>query len=67
MLFLPKIIKMESNIQFKILSKSIEMKDCYESIKQLNPSLCREDYDKLLSEMVNNQYKQLIAIRYNTI
>lgn len=56
-------VVMERALQFKILTKSLEMMDCYELIKQLNPKLSRLEYANLISEMIPNNYKQLIAIQ----
>lgn len=58
---------MESAIQLKILSNNLEMRDCYELIKQLNPKLSQEEYLSLIEEMIPNNYKQLIAIKNNMI
>ena len=41
--------------------------DCYNLIMQLNPKLSREEYANLISEMIPNNYKQLIAIQNDFI
>jgi ribosomal protein S18 acetylase RimI-like enzyme len=58
---------MESTIQFKILTNSHEMMDCYELIKLLNPELGQQEYAHLISEMIPNHYKQLIALQNGLI
>jgi len=58
---------MQSSFQFKILTDSHEMMDCYELIKLLNPKLSREEYALLISQMIPNHYKQLIALQNGLI
>lgn len=58
---------MENSIEFKILTNSHEMMDCYKLIKQLNPKLSQEEYANLISEMTPKNYKQLIAIQNSVI
>ena len=58
---------MQSYLQFKILTDSHDMMDCYELIKLLNPKLSREEYALLISQMIPNHYKQLIALQNGLI
>jgi ribosomal protein S18 acetylase RimI-like enzyme len=58
---------LQSSLQFKILTDSHEMMDCYELIKLLNPKLSREEYALLINQMIPNHYKQLIALQNGLI